>query len=133
MRGLSPKKYAASLYEALQDVKHEQIADVLKRFVKILARKKDLSKADKIMSEFVAYSNEKENKVEVLVTSVKPLSEQERSRIVTQLKEVLKKEIVLREQTDESLIAGAVVQYGDVVVNGSVSNRLELLSNTLKK
>lgn len=133
MRGLTPKKYAAGLYEALQDVKQEQIPDVLKAFVKILARKKDLSKASKIISAFIAYSNQKENKVEVSVTSVKPLSDQERSRIISQLKDVLEKDIVLSEETDESLIAGAVVRYGDVVVNGSISNRLELLSDTLKK
>lgn len=132
MRKVSPKKYAISLYESLQVIEKEKIPEVIKSFVALLARNKDLKKADKIIKAFRDYLNEQERILEVSAISAWPLDSQFREEIIKHLTNFLNKEIELKEQTDKSLIGGVVLKYGDVVVDGSVKKRIELLADSLK-
>jgi F-type H+-transporting ATPase subunit delta len=49
------------------------------------------------------------------------------------LKEKLGREINVTTEIDESLIGGAVIRAGDVVIDGSLRARLEGLANALTK
>ena len=130
---LSPKKYAASLYEALRGVPKDKILVALKAFVDIIVRNKDLSKTPKIIEAFREYANEQENILEIDITSVGPLESETKQVIIKNLEASLDKKIVLNESSDPELLGGVVMRYGDAVINGSVQKRLELLHSTLKK
>lgn len=130
---LSPKKYAASLYEALRDAPKDKIPVALKTFVGIVARNRDLSKTPKIIEAFREYANEQENILEIDITSVKPLASATKQIIIKNLETSLEKKIVLNELSDPELLGGVVMQYGDTVINGSVQKRLELLHSSLKR
>jgi F-type H+-transporting ATPase subunit delta len=47
------------------------------------------------------------------------------------MKKRLGREIVLHERVDPSLLGGAVVRAGDLVIDGSVKGRLEKLAASL--
>jgi len=132
MRKISPKKYAISLYESLQGIEKREIPEVIKSFVALLARNKDLKKADKIVKAFRDYINEQERILEVLAISAEPLDSQFKEEIIDYLESSLNKEIELKEQTDKNLVGGVILKYGDVVVDGSVKKRIELLADSLK-
>jgi len=132
MKKISPRKYAISLYESLKDVEKDKMPEVIKSFVALLVRNKDLKKADKIIKAFRQYLCEQENILEVSVVAAKPLDDFVKQNIVNQLKSSLNKKIELKEKQDASLIGGAVLKYGDVVVDGSVKRRIELLAESLK-
>ena len=72
-----------------------------------------------------------ENTVDVLVTSASTLNEDQRQAIVKALKARLGREIRLETEIDESLIGGAVIRAGDVVIDGSLRAQLTSLSNAL--
>ena len=133
MKGVSPKKYAASLYEALRDAPNDKIPAALKTFVGIIARNKDLSKTRKIIEAFRNYANEQENILEIDITSVEPLATGTKQIIIKNLEASLKKTIVLNESSDPELLGGVVMRHGDTIINGSVQKNLELLHATLKK
>ena len=133
MQKISPKKYAISLFESLQGIEKEKIPEMIKSFVNLLVRNKDLKKADKVIKAFQDYLNKQENIVEVSVISAKPLNDQTKQEVINQLKSSLNKKIELKEEQDPDLVGGVVLKYGDVVVDGSVKRRIELLADSLKE
>ena len=132
MQKITPKQYAISLYESVRDVDKEKIPQLIESFVSLIAKNKDLKKADKIIKAFRKYLCEQENIIEVAVVAAKPLDDQVRQKIIDQLKSSLNKTVELKEEQDTSLIGGAVLKYGDVVVDGSIKRRVELLTDSLK-
>ena len=131
MRKITPKKYAQSLYESLQDKDKSEISNVIKSFIQVLVRNKDISKAEKIINAFHDYMNEQEGIQSVSVYSVEPLDKNTRHEIETGLKAALKKEIELEEYIDKELIGGVMLKYGDVVADGSVKKQIDSLANTI--
>lgn len=132
MRKIIPKKYAISLYQSIKGVEKAQIPKLIKSFVELLIRNKDLSKASKIIKFFNEYANEQENVLEVMVTTAEELDESTKTSIINQLKTAMNKKIELRVSTSKKLIGGVVLQYGDTVTDGSVKRRIELMADSLK-
>jgi F-type H+-transporting ATPase subunit delta len=131
MRKITPRKYAQGLYESLKDKQKGDIENVMKSFIQVLVRNKDISKSDKIIKAFHDYVNEQEGVQTVSVYSVEALGKAVKNEIEKGLKDALNKEIELEENVDPELIGGVKLQYGDVVADGSVKNQIEALANTL--
>lgn len=133
MRKITPKKYAISLYEASKDASKPALKGLVKNFITILARSKQLSQADKIIKAFRHYAHQEENIIDVMITSTESVNDAVRQDIIKKLEKSLGKKVVLHESVDPSLVGGMVVQYGDTVIDGSVINRLDQLSQSLTK
>ncbi len=67
----------------------------------------------------------------ILVWSATALNESQQAEIVSALKERFGREVSIETNIDESLIGGAVIRAGDVVIDGSLRARLEGLANAL--
>ncbi|MCP4300456.1 MAG: ATP synthase F1 subunit delta, partial [Gammaproteobacteria bacterium] len=74
-----------------------------------------------------------ENSVDAVVTSAVALSEAQQQEIAGSLKERLGRDVRIATEIDETLIGGAVIRAGDVVIDGSIRARLEGLANSLTK
>jgi F-type H+-transporting ATPase subunit delta len=59
------------------------------------------------------------------------LSEAQQAQLVTALKKRLGREVTLVTKTDETILGGAIVRAGDLVIDASVTSQLERLANTL--
>ena len=70
-------------------------------------------------------------RVRVEVTSAKPLSDAYYARLTEKLQRVTDRQVVLVRKQDPSLIGGVVTRVGDQVFDGSLSNRLSELKETL--
>ena len=70
---------------------------------------------------------------DAVVTSAAPLSAGQEKEIANSLRERLGREVRITTEIDESLIGGAVIRAGDVVIDGSLRARLEGLANALTK
>ena len=62
---------------------------------------------------------------EARVVSVFPLNEQQRGMLRERLKQQLGREIAIREETDESLVAGLTIMLGNLVLDGSLASKLQ--------
>ena len=133
MRKINAKKYAISLYEVTQTASRTDISDIVKSFVKLLIQHKRLSQAEKIIRAFSRYADEQENTIEVSVTTVDKMSDQQRQNLKKDLEKELNKKVMLNESVDPALLGGAVLRYGDTVVDGSVKQQLSLLAQALIK
>jgi F-type H+-transporting ATPase subunit delta len=131
MKKITPKKYAISLYEAWQQTPAKDHERMISWFVKLLAFHKALPQADKILHYLQMYMMQQEGKEAVTVTTAAALTKSEREHLLKVLRTVLQKEIVLTEDTDATLIGGAVIAYGDNRIDGSVQQQLRILAKSL--
>lgn len=61
---------------------------------------------------------------EVKVVSAFPLADAQRKALSKKLRDVIDKEINLKEDTDPALVAGIIVTIGSLVLDGSFRNRI---------
>ena len=69
--------------------------------------------------------------VDVTVTSATPLSDRQQQEISAALKSRLGRDVRIETTIDENLIGGAVIQAGDIVIDGSLRARLTGLTTAL--
>lgn len=100
-------------------------------FLKLLLEYGRLAVLPEIAEHFDALKAEVENTVDVTVTSATTLDDSQKLAIAEALKKRLGRNVRLESRLDETLIGGAVIQAGDVVIDGSLRSRLQGLSNAL--
>jgi F-type H+-transporting ATPase subunit delta len=76
---------------------------------------------------------EAENIADVQITSAVALSEAQRERLATALRKRMKREVRLHCDVDPSLVGGAIVRSGDLVIDGSLRSGLERLASDLAR
>lgn len=69
---------------------------------------------------------------EVTVTTVIPLSDKSREKLMKKLKKMYGGEIILIEKTDPSIIGGMTLQCGGSMLDGSVKTELEKMHRQIK-
>lgn len=102
-------------------------------FLKLLLENGRVAVLPEIADQFDALKANTENKVDVVVTSATALSDKQLSEISSALNARLGRDISIETKIDESLIGGAVITAGDVVIDGSTRARLEGLAHALTR
>ena len=105
----------------------------LRNFVRLLGMNKRLDLFVEVASEFERLKRQAEKRRQVLVATAYPLAPEQRERLARKLAQRLGGEVEIHEQTDASLIGGAVIRYGDQVIDGSLRGRVSKLSESLRK
>ena len=102
-------------------------------FLKLLLENSRVAVLPEIATHFEALKAETENLVDVTVTSASQISAAQQETIATSLRARLGRDVNIETRIDESLIGGAVITAGDVVIDGSLRARLDGLANALIK
>ena len=111
----------------------EKVSDEFKNFIGLLAENGRLPALSAITAGYEILKQEADGKVEVQVTSAQALTEKQKDDIAKSLAKKLGKEVSITSEVDETLIAGAIIRAGDLVIDGSVLARLDKLSTALNK
>lgn len=101
--------------------------------VKLLAENNRLSVFGEIAEQFSLLKAEHEGSIEAIAYSAKELPAEQQEKIITSLQNRLGKKVELKCEIDESLIGGAVIKAGDLVIDGSIKSRLNKLNSTLRR
>jgi F-type H+-transporting ATPase subunit delta len=102
-----------------------------RNLLKLLFEYGRISVLPEIAGHFDALKAEVENTIDVTVTSATTLDDAQKNVIAEALGKRLKRKVRLEAEVDESLIGGAVIRTGDIVIDGSLRSRLMSLSNAL--
>ena len=114
------------------DLCGDEIGGAVKNFISILTDNKRISLMQEIVKMFEALKAVQEKRVDVNVTSAFPLSEGIEAKLTASLKEKLQRDAVLHSEIDKSLIGGAIIRAGDLVIDGSVRGKLSKLAESMK-
>jgi F-type H+-transporting ATPase subunit delta len=107
--------------------------DEFKNLISLLAENGRLAAIPAIAINFEALKQAAEGKIEVQVKSAQKLTGEQQDAIAKSLVKKLGKEVTITAEVDESLIAGAIIQAGDMVIDGSARGRLDKLTVVLNK
>ena len=104
----------------------------LRNFLQLLADNRRLRLLPEIAAQFSALRSEAERIADVEVISASPLSGDESKKLQAALERRLGRAVRLHPQIDKALIGGAIVRYGDFVVDGSLRGRIERLGAAMR-
>jgi F-type H+-transporting ATPase subunit delta len=104
-----------------------------RNLVMLLGENRRLAALPAIATVFKTLKQEAEGKIEVRVRSAQELSAKQQDRIASSMAKRLGKEVSITTEVDASLIAGAIVTAGDLVIDGSARGRMEKLTIALNK
>ncbi|MEO8160891.1 MAG: F0F1 ATP synthase subunit delta [Arenimonas sp.] len=101
------------------------------QFLSVLAENRRLAVLPEIAALFDSYRAEDEHIVKATITSASALSETELGKLRASLVKRFGREVQVSTAVDASLIGGAVIDAGDVVIDGSIRTKLARLGAAL--
>ncbi|NND59370.1 MAG: F0F1 ATP synthase subunit delta [Gammaproteobacteria bacterium] len=122
------EKVAAVIIETLEG----RIDNEGRNFVRVLAEYDRLDVLPEICERFETLRAEAERTIDVEVVSAAPMSDTHQHELVNSLRRRLGREVRLQTSIDPSLIGGAIIRAGDLVIDGSLRGRLDQLATAVK-
>ncbi len=108
-----------------------EVPEVFVTFLKMLAEFHRLHQLPGIAVLFERLRAEAESTLHAQLISAAAVTDTQRQSVATALKAKFQRNVELDCKTDESLIAGAVIRVGDLVIDGSARGRLDKLATAL--
>ena len=113
------------------DVCGDKLTDSGKNMIRVMAENDRLKVLPEVAALYEAERATVEGTVVAEVTSATALSDAQQQNIAEALKKRLGRDVTLECKIDESLLGGAIIRAGDVVIDGSVVGKLAKLGNAL--
>lgn len=117
--------------QLIKDLCGDAIDKHMQAFVDLLSVNKRLSLLGVIRFLFEQFKSKQEKFLRVDLVSAMALSPEIEKELCDKLSKTLASEVTINVQVDTSLIAGALIRFGDTVIDGSVKGRLAKLSEAL--
>lgn len=127
----SPAVSDEQAVDLLSDVAGKLPADA-RNFLLLLAENNRLLLLPEIATLFEQMRAEAEQMMTAEVVTARALTAAQKTKIAAALKKRLGKEVTLTEQVDESLLGGAIIRAGDLVIDGSALGKLNRLANAIR-
>lgn len=129
----SPKMTEAQKADLLEAVSEGQVDDQGKNFINVLSENDRLSLIPEICTLYEAYRDEDKGVIEAEVISAQALSKDDEKKLAAALNKRLGCEVKIVSKVDESLLGGAIIHAGDLVIDGSIQGRLGELATALSR
>src|SRR5881394_1471783 len=124
----SPRMTPAQLAEFVTGVVGAGLDEHGRNFISLLAQNRRLGFLPEIAALFEQMKADVENAVDVEVVAASALTPDQESRYAAALQKKLGRTVRLHTRVDGSLLGGAVLKAGDLVIDGSIKGRLERLA-----
>jgi F-type H+-transporting ATPase subunit delta len=127
----SPRFDKGQVAEIIIDVCGKKLNDAGRNMIRVLADNDRLEVLPEVAELYEAQRAAVEGTVVAEVISATELNKSQQKSIAEALKKRLGRDVTLECKTDESLLGGAIIRAGDVVIDGSVVGKLEKLASAL--
>ena len=127
----SPQWSQADLVSIITDVAGTALDPAMKNFVRVLAENHRLLLLPEIAAHYEEFRSAVENTVDVEVVSAVKLDAAQSDKLSAALTKRLKRNVRMKNSVDATLLGGAVLRAGDLVIDGSLKGRLERLATEL--
>lgn len=117
--------------ELMQTVVKSKEDKSLHNLISLLASNKRLMLLPAIHELYEEHKAEQEKTLDVNVFSFAAMSADQQKKLVESLSQRLQRKVALKITIDPSLLGGAVIQAGDLVIDGSVRGKLNKLGSEL--
>jgi len=129
----SPQWSAADVANLITDIAGASLNDGMQNFVGVLAENHRLLLLPEIAAHYEQFRSAVENTVDVEVVSAVKLDAAQSEKLSAALARRLKRNVRMKNSVDATLLGGAVLRAGDLVIDGSLKGRLERLATELTR
>lgn len=127
----SPAVSDEQAVQVLADIAGDLMTADAKNFLLLLAENNRLLLLTDITVLFEALRAEAEKSMTADVISARELTQEQADKISAALKQRLGRDVTLNTSIDESLLGGAIIRAGDLVIDGSALGKLNRLANAI--
>ena len=108
-----------------------KINNLLTKFLSFLISKRRFFYVEKILKDFIETCSKKRGEIKAELTAAKELTENQINNIKEDLTKSFSSKIKLNYKYDPSLIGGLIVQVGSTMVDTSIKNKLQKITNRM--
>ena len=127
----NPKITTAEKASVFNGVCSDSLNEQGKNFITLLAQNKRLTALPQIVALFDELKSQKEQSVDVEITSAFALTTEQADKLAGSLKQKLGRDVNVTTAEDKALLGGVVIRAGDLVIDGSVRGKLAKLAEKL--
>jgi F-type H+-transporting ATPase subunit delta len=103
----------------------------VRNFLAVIMDHQRLDELDAILAEYHSVADEQSNMAEAEITSARPLNEQDRVELESEVAKLAGGRVRATYHQDATLLGGAVVRIGSKVYDGSIRTQLQQLKQKL--
>ena len=127
----NPHVTGEELVDLLGGLSKQAAGEDGRNFLKALAENRRLALLPQIAAQFEALRAEVEGVMDVEVIAAREIAAPQRKKLEAALAKRLGREVRMHTRIDETLLGGAIVRAGDLVIDGSLKGRIERLGSAL--
>lgn len=127
----NPHVTSEQLVELLMEVAGKAAGQSGRNFLRALAANRRLGLLPEIAAQFESLRADVENVIDVEVIAAREIAAPQKKRLTEALKRLLGRDVRMHTRIDDTLLGGAIVRAGDLVIDGSLKGRLERLGSAL--
>jgi len=127
----SPSVTDEQVIDLMANVTGETVNDEARHLLMLLAENNRLSLLGDIAVIYEELRAEAEQVMTADVSAAKPLTEEQEANISAALKKRTGRDVTLNVEVDESLLGGAIIRAGDLIIDGSALGKLNRLANVI--
>ena len=117
--------------QTLIDVCGDKMNQAGQNLVSVLAENKRISLIPQILEQFEHLKAELEKAVDVQIISAFEVSDESKQKLTDALKAKLAKDVRVTTTVDSTLVGGAIIRAGDLVIDGTVRGKLAKLAEAM--
>jgi F-type H+-transporting ATPase subunit delta len=117
--------------QTLIDVCGDKLNGSVQNLVNVLAENKRISLMPQILEQFEHLKAELEKAVDVQIISAFEVSDESKQKLTDALKAKLAKDVRVTTTVDSTLVGGAIIRAGDMVIDGTVRGKLAKLAEAM--
>jgi F-type H+-transporting ATPase subunit delta len=129
----NPRVEQERLAKLFDELCHDRVPENGRNLLRLMIANRRLAAMPDLATQYEAMRAEEEGTIDAQVRSAKPLSDEQKAKLSKALEKRLGRKVNLTVQEDDSLLGGAIIQAGDMVIDGSATGRLEKLASVLNR
>lgn len=126
-----PRMSKAQKAEIFSDIVGDDLTDTGRNLLTALGENDRFVLIPEIASIYEVMKAEAEGAIEAEVISAQKMSKKQEEKIAAALQKRLGREVKLVTSIDPSLMGGAVIRAGDLVIDGSIKSRLHAMQTSI--
>ena len=130
----NPNVTTGELAELIAGIAKDQgiaVRDEQRRFLALLAENRRLECLPELAAQYEALRAEAESTLDVEVATALPLSAEQKAKLAAALAKRFQRQVRITENVDPTLVGGAIVRAGDLVIDGSLKGRIDRLEQQI--
>jgi F-type H+-transporting ATPase subunit delta len=129
----SPSIEIAEKEKVLSQAFRGKLSDVLVNFILVVVKRSRQLQLGEMLQEFQSLHDERIGLVHAEAVSAVTLSPESHQQLQRELEKKLKKQVLVQNVVDPSILGGLMVRFGGMVADGSIKTALKVIETKMRE